>query len=65
MSGKDKKYRVNGVTVINTPGGFQVNFNATSTPQGKQVELLKNYRNALEVQIETLNAELEMLEKQG
>jgi len=63
MSGKDKKYRVNGVTVINMSNGFQVNFNATSTPQGKQVELLKNYRNALVIQIETLNAELEMLEK--
>jgi len=66
VAGKEKKgkgYRVNGVTVIDTPDGFQINFNATSIPKGKQVELLKNYRNALVVQIEILNAELAMLEE--
>lgn len=60
---KVKNYRVHGVVVVSTKNGFELNFNATSIPQGKQVELLKNYRNMFITNLEVLNTELEMLEK--
>lgn len=62
--GKIKKgYRVHGVVVVSTKDGLVLNFNATSIPQGKQAELLKEYRNLVINQLELLNINLEQLEK--